>query len=111
MTLFASVPAALALCTLPASTLSGFGVTATGAEIYVAGPALSVCTLGRILAAAGVVRGMELDINPDWVAGAYFHSNPGSAPEGFRLYPTQRVAPDHYLHPTSRDWYAWSLRP
>ena len=29
---------------------SGFGVTATGVEIYVGGPALSVCTLGTILA-------------------------------------------------------------
>ena len=43
---------------------SGFGITADGHEIYVAGPALSVCGLGHVLADAGVVRGMELDINP-----------------------------------------------
>ncbi|HYS37716.1 MAG TPA: hypothetical protein VEO01_19035, partial [Pseudonocardiaceae bacterium] len=36
---------------------SAFGVTATGAEVYVGGSALSVCTLGRILQDAGVVRG------------------------------------------------------
>ena len=40
---------------------SGFGVTANGVEVYVAGPALSVCSLGRIMADAGVVRGMELE--------------------------------------------------
>jgi hypothetical protein len=89
---------------------SGFGVTATGAEVYVAGPALSVCTLGRLLQAAGVVRGMELDINPDWVSGVYFHDSSDGPPEGFRLYPTQKVQPTHYLSPSSRDWYGWYAR-
>jgi hypothetical protein len=89
---------------------SGFGVTTTGAEVYVAGPALSVCTLGRLLRAAGVVRGMELDINPDWVSGVYFHDSPNGSPHGFRLYPTQKVDPRHYLSPSSRDWYGWYAR-
>jgi hypothetical protein len=89
---------------------SGFGVTASGVEVYAAGPALSVCTLGRILQDAGVVRGMELDINPDWVSGAYFHPQPGAAPKGFRLFPTEKVAPQHYLGPSSRDWFAWFVR-
>jgi hypothetical protein len=90
---------------------SGFGVTATGAEVYVGGPALSVCTLGRILRDAGVVRGMELDINPDWVSGAYFHSRPVGAPTGYKLFPAEKVSPAHYLTPSSRDWFAWYVRP
>jgi hypothetical protein len=90
---------------------SAFGVTANGAEVYVGGPALSVCALGRILQAAGVVRGMELDINPDWVSGVYFHDQPhGGSPEGFRLYPNQKVPPNHYLSPSSRDWFGWYAR-
>ncbi|MCV7424215.1 hypothetical protein H7K45_27030 [Mycobacterium yunnanensis] len=89
---------------------SGFGVTATGVEVYVAGPALSVCTLGRILQDAGVVRGMELDINPDWVSGAYFHPQPGGAPQGYKLFPDEKVSPQHYLQPSSRDWFAWFTR-
>ena len=89
---------------------SGFGVTASGVEVYVAGPALSVCTLGRILQDAGVVRGMELDINPDWVSGAYFHSRPGGPPQGFALFPDEKVSPQHYLTPSSRDWFAWFTR-
>ncbi|MBV9922798.1 MAG: hypothetical protein JOY78_18370 [Pseudonocardia sp.] len=89
---------------------SGFGVTASGAEVYVGGPALSVCTLGRILADAGVVRGMELDINPAWVSGAYFHDNPAGTPTAFALFPAEKVAPGHYLSPSSRDWYSWALR-
>jgi len=56
---------------------SGFGVTATGAEVYVGGSALSVCTLGRILQEAGVVRGRELDINPMWITGVYYQVRPG----------------------------------
>lgn len=90
---------------------SAFGVTASGAEVYVAGPAMSVCTLGNILQAAGVVRGMELDINPDWISGAYFQQQPtGGPPRGFHLYPAQKLPPTHYLAPTSRDWYAWFAR-
>ena len=88
---------------------SGFGVTASGAEVYVGGPALSVCTLGNILKAAGVVRGMEMDINPDWISGVYFHNTPNGA-QGYRLYPTQKLPPDHYLAPSSRDWFAWFAR-
>lgn len=94
---------------------SGFGVTASGAEVYVGGPALSVCTLGRILVDAGVVRGMELDINPDWVSGTYFHQGTGAGraaatPIGFRLFPAEQVDPGHYLTPSARDWFAWYLR-
>jgi hypothetical protein len=88
---------------------SAFGVTANGAEVYVAGPAMSVCTLGNILQAAGVVRGMELDINPDWTSGVYFQQVAGAA-RGFRLYPAQKLPPSHYLAPSSRDWYAWFSR-
>lgn len=89
---------------------SGFGITADGSEVYVGGPSLSVCTLGRILLAAGVVRAMELDINPNWVSGAYFHDHPGGMPSGFRLFPGEQVSADHYLVASSRDWYSWSLR-
>jgi hypothetical protein len=90
---------------------SAFGVTADGAEIYVGGPALSVCSLGTIMQAAGVVRGMELDINPDWISGAYFHDKPSGNPQGFRLYPTQKLPPTKYFQPSSRDWFGWYARP
>jgi hypothetical protein len=77
----------------------------------VAGSALSVCTLGTILKAAGVVRGMELDINPAWVNGAYFHDQPTGLPQGFPLYPNQKTPPSRYFTPTSRDWFGWYARP
>ena len=43
------------------------GVTKTGALVYVGGPALSISDLANVLVRAGAVRGMELDINTDWV--------------------------------------------
>ncbi len=45
---------------------SGVGVTANGALVYAQGPALAPLQLARLLVHAGVVRAMELDINPDW---------------------------------------------
>ena len=45
---------------------SAVGVTGAGALVYVQGPALDPLQLAQLLVRAGVVRGMELDINPDW---------------------------------------------
>ena len=45
---------------------SGLGVTANGALVYAQGPDLDPLQLARLLVRAGVVRGMQLDINPDW---------------------------------------------
>ncbi len=70
----------------------------------------TVCTLGHVLADAGVVRGMELDINPEWVSGAYFHDNASGPPTGFRLFPAERATVQRYLTPSSRDWFSWRLR-
>lgn len=89
---------------------SAFGVTATGAEVYVGGPALSVCTLGEILRSAGVVRGMELDINPAWVSGAYFHPTGSPHPDAFQLFPGEQVGAQHYLQTSSRDFLSFDLR-
>ena len=90
---------------------SAFGVTANGAEVYVGGPALSVCSLGNLLRAAGVVDGLELDINPAWVSGTYFHRTPHGRPTGYSLFPGEQAPPAHYLFPSSRDWYGWYARP
>ena len=45
---------------------SALGITPDGALIYAQGPALDPLQLALLLVRAGVVRGMELDINPDW---------------------------------------------
>jgi hypothetical protein len=53
---------------------------------------------------------MELDINPNWVSGAYFHPSPNGPLQGFQLFPGERVPAEHYLSPSSRDWYAFYAR-
>ena len=93
---------------------SGVGVTANGALIYVAGPALTAKTLAEALQRAGAVRAMTLDINPEWVTFNIFThpdpTNPGVV-TGTRLYPQMQRSSDRYLFPTdeSRDFFEVSL--
>jgi len=92
---------------------SGIGVTADGALIYVAGPALTARTLAESLQRAGAVRAMTLDINPQWVTFNLFdHPNPTdpSVVKGAKLYPQMQRSADRYLSTESRDYFTVSLR-
>jgi hypothetical protein len=102
--------------TLGATTIvarSGIGITATGALVYVAGPALSVRTLAEALQRAGAVRAMALDINPEWVTfNIYDHPNPSDPTQvsAIKLYPQMARPATRYLGPTreSRDFFTVS---
>jgi hypothetical protein len=89
---------------------SGIGVTASGALVYVAGPALTAQTLAESLQRAGAVRAMTLDINPEWVTFNFFQhadpSNPSSVVPA-KLYPQMQRSASRYLGPTqeSRDFF------
>jgi len=61
---------------------SGVGVTSDGALVYVGGPGLNITTLAKLLVRAGAERGMELDINTDWVNFATYDPSAASAPAG-----------------------------
>ncbi|MHB8453051.1 MAG: hypothetical protein ACYDAQ_21745 [Mycobacteriales bacterium] len=58
---------------------SGVGVTADGALVYATGPGLDPLQLAQLLVRAGVVRGMQLDINPDWTVFVTYHPPTPSA--------------------------------
>jgi hypothetical protein len=94
---------------------SGVGVTAKGALVYVAGPALTARTLAESLQRAGAVRAMTLDINPEWVT-FNIYSHPDSADPatttGSKLYPQMQRSADRFLPPTreSRDFVEITLR-
>ena len=102
--------------TLGANTVvarSGLGVTATGALIYVAGPALTAKTLAESLQRAGAVRGMTLDINPEWVTfNFYTHPKPADPTQisGAKLYPQMQRPANRYIGPgaESRDFFTVS---
>ncbi|MBV8463743.1 MAG: phosphodiester glycosidase family protein [Acidimicrobiales bacterium] len=93
---------------------SGVGVTATGALVYVGGPGLNITDLANLLADAGAVRGMELDINTDWVNFASYGPPLGvaaSPANGATLLPTMKGGPERYFQSWwSRDFITMSVR-
>ena len=99
--------------TLGANTVvarSGIGVTADGALVYVAGPALTAKSLAESLQRAGAVRAMTLDINPEWVTFNFYDHPSGigtSAIAPAKLYPQMSRPATRYLGPTreSRDFF------
>jgi hypothetical protein len=104
--------------TLGANTVvarSGIGVTASGALVYVAGPALTARSLAESLQRAGAVRAMTLDINPEWVTFNFFAHSPSdpSLVSATKLYPQMQRPATRYLGPEheSRDFFMVSLPP
>ena len=94
---------------------SGLGITADGALVYVGGPGLNITTLADILARAGAVRAMELDINTDWVDFATYQPHGASglaAPvNGTNLLPGMYGGPNRYFAAWwSRDFITMSAR-
>jgi hypothetical protein len=102
--------------TLGANTVvarSGVGVTASGALVYVAGPALTARGLAESLQRAGAVRAMALDINPEWVTfNFYEHQGTNSSSvTAVKLYPQMQRPARRYLGPEreSRDFFSVSV--
>ena len=94
---------------------SGLGVTADGALVYAVGPALDPLQLALLLVRAGVVRGMELDINPGWPVFAAYRpvaSNGRAAPSnGTKLLATHLGAGTFFQTSYARDFITMSARP
>jgi Phosphodiester glycosidase len=93
---------------------SGVGVTANGALVYAGGPGLSVYTLAQVLAHAGAVRAMELDINSAWVNYISYAQAPGipAAPDnGTKLLPGMQWSTAHSFEASSRDSITLSATP
>ena len=93
---------------------SALGVTADGALVYVQGPALDPLQLASLLVRAGVIRGMELDINPDWPVFATYDPAGGHGPatpsNGHLLAATVR-GPDTFFDAWwARDFVTMSAR-
>ncbi|HSP37007.1 MAG TPA: phosphodiester glycosidase family protein [Frankiaceae bacterium] len=88
---------------------TAMGQRADGSLVFVNSPATSVCSLGRLLQAAGVVRGMESDINRQWAVGYYYdHVNGRVVPH--RSRPDQDHAASQYFAVQSRDFIAFYAR-
>jgi hypothetical protein len=94
---------------------SGAGVTADGALVYAAGPALDPLQLAQLLVRAGAVRGMELDINPGWpVFASYDPSTPHglAAPSNGTNLLDAKLGPSTFFKLSyARDFITLSARP
>jgi hypothetical protein len=92
---------------------SGLGVTANGAIVYVGGPGLNITDLATLLVRAGAVRGMELDINTDWVNYSFYTPAPANGPatpqNGSLLLPQMLGTAGRYFEPYwARDFFTMS---
>jgi hypothetical protein len=89
---------------------SGVGETANGALVYAGGPGLSAYGLARLLARAGAVRAMELDINSNWVDFFTYAPGPPGSPPGdlsvSKLLVDMQPSASNYLSASSRDGVA-----
>ncbi|MCW3033264.1 MAG: hypothetical protein JWM60_1609 [Solirubrobacterales bacterium] len=83
---------------------SGLGITGSGQLVWGAGESLLPATLAHGLIAAGAQRAVELDINPDWIAG-YLYVHGGSGPSASPVVPGQHGAAGRYLEPSARDFF------
>jgi hypothetical protein len=89
-----------------ATARSGLGITRDGRLIWAGGEGLTVSQLADALLRAKVVRAVELDINPEWVASYWYGHRGGHG----RLAPvpalaTQSGIPGQYLSAWSRDFF------
>jgi hypothetical protein len=83
---------------------SALGITGEGQLVWAAGASLSTAQIGQALVGAGVERAVELDINPEWVAG-YLYVHHGGGPTAIPVVPGQLGIPGRLLAPYSRDFF------
>ncbi len=90
---------------------SGLGQRDDGTLVYVGGPAMSARSLGHTLIAAGAIRALELDINPNWVTFNTYRFDPASGTTtGTKLMANMNRSADRYLAPDDRDFFALFAR-
>lgn len=90
-----------------ATARSAVGVDGNGALLW-AGGRVSPLDLANALVAAGAVRGMQMDINPDWVNFNSYDVGPDNVAHGNGVYGA--TGADRYLRPDGRDFVAVFIR-
>ena len=89
----------------PAVARSALGIRADGQLVWAGGEGLTVSELADGMIAAGVQRAVQLDINPDWVAGYLYVHHPGAPLTPVPVVPGQYGIYGHLLMPCSRDFF------
>ena len=83
---------------------SALGITGEGQLVWAAGESLSPAMIAQALIEAGVLRAVELDINPEWIAG-YLYVHHAAGPTGVPVVPGQQGIPGRFLTPYGRDFF------
>lgn len=90
---------------------AALGVTGNGTLIWAAAEHITSSDLAQALVSAGVARAVELDINPEWVAGyVYAHNQHDGTPHALPVLSDQQGIPGEFLEPWSRDFFAFEAR-
>jgi hypothetical protein len=81
---------------------SALGITADGRLVWAGGENLTVQDLALALLGAKVVRAVELDINPEWVAAYLYGPRGGNGPLApVPIVRASQARPDNSSHPTA----------
>ena len=92
-----------------ATACSGIGVDANGA-LVLAQARVSPAGLADALVQAGAVRGMQLDINPDWTTAVLYDQNADGSVSGRKVMGSGGPG-GLYLSPYARDFFAVLIKP
>jgi hypothetical protein len=85
---------------------SGLGITANGTLIWAGGEHLTPSELADALLSAHVVRAVQNDINPAWVAAYFYGHRGGRGPLApVSVVPGQNGVSGEFLAPYSRDFF------
>ena len=85
---------------------SGAGIRSDGSLVWAGGDGFTVETLAETLVRAGAVRGMQLDINQEWVQLNTYGVGSGGTVHGRRLLHGMQHTGDRWLTADTRDFIA-----
>jgi hypothetical protein len=94
---------------VPAVWRTGLGVDAQGNLMYVAAPDQTAASLAQILVKLGAVRGMQLDINPEWPIFVTYGASGALSPS--LVVPNPNQVANRFLYPSTKDFFAVYERP
>jgi hypothetical protein len=89
---------------VPAVWRTGLGVDVHGNLMYVAAPEQTSESLAKILVSMGAVRGMQLDINPEWPIFVTY-GGPGAASPSL-VVPNPNQVANRFLYSSTKDFFA-----
>lgn len=89
---------------------SGAGVRADGSIIWVGGDGLTIEALAETLVRAGAIRGMQLEINHEWVQLNTYAVGADGSVHGKKLLPGMQHTGDRWLTEDTRDFVAIFVR-